>query len=119
MNLLCLEPCGEHGTESTKKAADWVLRSFRKLPGNQFEFYANYYNAQGMFQMGGRHWQEYANCMYDHYLPKQSADGSRESHEAGRTYGTTMMVLAFSVPWCQLPIYPRDETVDEEPNPLY
>jgi hypothetical protein len=21
-----------------------------------------------MFQMGGRHWQEYANWMYDHYL---------------------------------------------------
>ena len=44
-----------------------------------------------------------------------SADGSWESREAGRTYGTAMMVLAFTVPYRQLPIYQRDETVDEEP----
>jgi hypothetical protein len=115
MGLLCLELCGEHGSERTKLAADWVLRNFRELPGSQFEYYGNYYNAQGMFQIGGRHWQEYANWMYATYLPKQSSDGSWESREAGRTYGTAMMVLAFTVPWRQLPIYQRDETVDEEP----
>ena len=114
MGLLCLELCGDHGSDRTRLAADWVLRRFRELPGNQFEFYANYYNAQGMFQIGGRHWQEYANWMYAGYLPKQSVDGSWDSHEAGRTYGTAMMVLAFTVPWRQLPIYQRDETVDEE-----
>jgi len=115
MGLLCLELCGEHGGDRTKRAADWVLRNFRELPGSQFEYYGNYYNAQGMFQIGGRHWQEYANWMYANYLPKQSADGSWESREAGRTYGTAMMVLAFTVPYRQLPIYQRDETVDEEP----
>ena len=115
MGLLCLELCGEHGGARTKLAADWVLRHFRELPGSQFEFYGNYYNSQGMFQIGGRHWQEYANWMYANYLPKQSADGSWDSREAGRTYGTAMMVLALAVPWRQLPIYQRDETVDEEP----
>jgi len=114
MGLLCLELCGEHGSERTKHAADWLLRNFRSLPGNQFEHYANYYNAQGMFQIGGRHWQEYANWMYTTYLPQQAPDGSWDSHEAGRTYGTAMMVLAFTVPWRQLPIYQRDETVDED-----
>ena len=29
-------------------------------------------------------------------------------------FGGTVMVLAFTVPWRQLPIYQRDETVDEE-----
>ena len=114
MGLLCLELCGEHGSERTQRAADWLLRHFRELPNNQFEFYGNYYTAQGMFQIGGRHWQEYANWMYATYLPKQGADGSWDSREAGRTYGTAMMVLAFTVPWRQLPIYQRDETVDEE-----
>ena len=108
--------CGEHGSERTKHAADWLLRNFRSLPGNQFEHYANSYNAQGMFQIGGRHWQEYANWMYATYLPKQAPDGSWDSNEAGRVYGTAMMVLAFTVPWRQLPIYQRDETVDEEPS---
>ena len=114
MGLLCLELCGEHGSERTRLAADWVLRHFRQLPNSQFEFYGNYYNAQAMFQIGGRHWQEYANWMYANYLPKQAPDGAWESREAGRTYGTAMMVLAFTVPWRQLPIYQRDETVDEQ-----
>ena len=113
MGLLCLELCGGHGSERTKLAADWVLQNYQKLPGAQFETYGNYYNAQGMFQIGGRHWQEYADWMYAEYLPKQSSDGSWESREAGRTYGTAMMVLAFTVPYRQLPIYQRDETVDE------
>ncbi len=115
MGLLCLELCGEHDTERTRRAADWVLQHFRELANNQFEFYGNYYNAQGMFQIGGRHWQEYAAWMYATFLPKQASDGAWDSHEAGRTYGTAMMVLAFTVPWRQLPIYQRDETVDENP----
>jgi len=115
MGLLCLELCGDHGSERTQLSADWLLQHFRELAGNQFESYANYYNAQAMFQIGGRHWQEYANWMYGSFLPKQASDGAWDSHEAGRTYGTAMMVLAFSVPWRQLPIYQRDETVDEQP----
>jgi hypothetical protein len=113
MGLLCLELCGRHGSPETVKAADYVMKTFRDLPGDQFEFYGNYYNAQGMFQIGGRYWNEYANWMYGAYLKKQSEDGSWNSREAGRIYGTTMMVLAFTVPYRQLPIYQRDETVDE------
>jgi len=113
MGLLCLELCGKHGTPETVKAADYVMKTFRDLPGDQFEFYGNYYNAQGTFQIGGRYWSEYANWMYETYLKKQSEDGSWNSREAGRIYGTCMMVLAFTVPYRQLPIYQRDETVDE------
>ncbi|MCW1886491.1 terpene cyclase/mutase family protein [Luteolibacter flavescens] len=113
MGLLCLELCGKHGTPETVKAADYVMKTFRDLPGDQFEFYGNYYNAQGTFQIGGRYWSEYATWMYDTYLKKQTDDGSWNSREAGRVYGTCMMVLAFTVPYRQLPIYQRDETVDE------
>lgn len=114
MGLLCLELCGEHGKPATIKAGDYVLKNHRRLANNQFEFYGNYYNAQGMFQLGGDYWGTYANYMYDYYLPKQADDGSWHSREAGRVYGTSMMVLAFTVPYRQLPIYQRDETVDEE-----
>ena len=113
MGLLCLELCGKHGTPETIKAADYVMKDFRELPGDQFEFYGNYYNSQGTFQIGGRYWEEYAPWMYATYLKKQEGDGSWSSREAGRIYGTTMMVLAFTVPYRQLPIYQRDETVDE------
>ncbi len=113
MGLLCLELSGMHGSPESIRAADYVMKSFRELPGDQFEFYGNYYNAQGTFQIGGRYWGEYAPWMYDTYLKKQQSDGSWDSREAGRIYGTAMMVLAFTVPYRQLPIYQRDETVDE------
>ena len=114
MGLLCLELCGEHGKPSTIKAADYILESFRALEGAQFEFYGNYYNAQAMFQLGGKYWETYADWMYETYLKKQKDDGSWYSREAGQVYGTAMMTLAFTVPYRQLPIYQRDETVDEE-----
>ncbi len=113
MGLLCLELCGKHGTPETIQAADYVMKTFHDLPGDQFEFYGNYYNAQAAFQIGGRYWTEYAPWMYATYLQKQEADGSWPSREAGRIYGTAMMVLAFTVPYRQLPIYQRDETVDD------
>ncbi|MGI8603527.1 MAG: prenyltransferase/squalene oxidase repeat-containing protein [Verrucomicrobiales bacterium] len=109
---LCL--CGRFDDPQVKKAADWILTNFKKLPGNQFEFYGNYYNAQAMFQMGGKYWETYASWMYDHYVPQQKKDGSWEGTSYGRIYSTAMMVLAFTVPYRQLPIYQRDERVDEE-----
>lgn len=113
MGLLCLELCGLHGTPETEKAADYIMKTHRDLPGAQFEFYGNYYNAQATFQIGGRYWSEYASWMYETYLGKQNSDGSWHSREAGRIYGTAMMTLAFTVPYRQLPIYQRDETVGE------
>lgn len=113
MGLLCLELCGRHGAPETKTAGDYVMRTFRGLPGSQFEMYGVYYNSQAMFQLGGRYWTEWGPWMYGTYVEKQREDGSWESREAGRVYGTSMMVLAFTVPWRQLPIYQRDETVDE------
>ena len=86
----------------------------RSLPGKGHEIYGNYYNAQGMFQVGGRHWKEYADWMYEHYLKQQQDDGSWGLGGHGPVYSTSMMVLAFTVPHRQLPIYQRDETVDEE-----
>ncbi|NNE93345.1 MAG: prenyltransferase [Verrucomicrobiales bacterium] len=112
--LLCLELCGYHGTPSTYKAGDFVLANRQRIVNNAHEYYANYYNAQAMFQLGGKYWEQYADWMYTEYLPKQNANGSWSNGRNGGTYGTAMMVLSFTVPYRQLPIYQRDETVDEE-----
>ena len=114
MGLLCLELCGQHGKPENKKAADFVIQTFRDLPNDQFEFYGNYYNAQAMFQIGGKYWSTYADWMYQTYLANQKEDGSWYAKEGGVVYGTAIMTLAFTVPYRQLPIYQRDETVDEE-----
>tara|TARA_R110002096_G_scaffold54517_5_gene140539 strand:+ start:7447 stop:8514 length:1068 start_codon:yes stop_codon:yes gene_type:complete len=112
--LLCLELCGYHGHESTYKAGEYILNNFRNLPRSSHEYYGNYYNAQGMFQLGGKYWEKYAEWMYTYYIPKQKPTGSWHSRSHGEIYGTAMMVLSFTVPYRQLPIYQRDETVDEE-----
>ena len=112
--LLSLELCGRHGAEENLKAGEWILENHTKLPNAEFESYGNYYNAQGMFQLGGKYWKTYASWMYPHYLAKQEEDGSWKDNRLGGVYGSTMLILAFTVPARQLPIYQRDERIDEE-----
>ena len=112
--LLCLELCGYHGTESTYRAGTFILQNRESILDRAHEYYANYYNAQAMFQLGGAYWEEYADWMYEKYLPKQRSDGSWSNGRVSSSYGTSMMVLSFTVPYRQLPIYQRDETVDEQ-----
>lgn len=111
--LLCLELCGRHGTPDNYKAGDWILQNHRNLPRAEFEFYGNYYNAQAMFQLGGKYWRAYADWMYPYYLDRQNEDGSWKGERFGRVYGTSLMILALTVPARQLPIYQRDERVDD------
>ena len=110
--LMCLELCGRHGTPENLLAGEWILANYPNLLRAEFEFYGNYYNAQGMFQLGGKYWKQYAEWMYPHYLEEQSEDGWWKGERFGRVYGTAMMILAFTVPARQLPIYQRDERVD-------
>ncbi len=111
--LLCLELSGYHGTELTYRAGDFILQSHQKIIGSGHEIYANYYNAQAMFQLGGKYWEKYAAWMYPHYISTQAANGSWPA-KISPIYGTSMIVLSFSVPYRQLPIYQRDETIDED-----
>jgi hypothetical protein len=113
--LLCLELCGRHASEDNLKAGEWILANYRDLQRAEFEYYGNYYNAQGMFQLGGKYWRNYATWMYPHYLAEQGDDGAWRDNRFGRVYGTAIMILAFTVPARQLPIYQRDERIDEEP----
>ncbi len=116
--VLCLELCGMHGIDSSERSGDFILANRNKLVGRSHEHYGNYYNAQAMFQLGGRYWESYADWMYSQYLPRQGENGSwakgAGKSRGGDAYSTSMVVLSFTVPFRQLPIYQRDETVDEE-----
>jgi hypothetical protein len=111
--LLCLELTGHHGEDVTLKAGSYILNNYEKLPGQEYMAYGNYYNAQGMFQLGGKYWEKYSEWMYATWLPKQREDGSWPPSNIGVAYETAMVVLAMTVPYRQLPIYQRDEAVDE------
>ena len=121
--VLCLELTGSHGDEVTRRAGNYMLNVYRRIPRDDFPYYGLYYNAQAAFQLGGRYWKRIASWMYDTWLPEQKADGSwptpshcwMAKHGKGDTaYITAMAVLSLAVPYRQLPIYQRDETVDEE-----
>ena len=114
--LLCLELCGQHGHPATLRAAKYLMTSYEKLPAQERCFYGMYYTSQGLFQIGGAEWQRFSKWMYDYWIPRQSPDGHWDRGEQGNCpyYQTAMVVLAFAVPYRQLPIYQRDETVDVE-----
>ncbi|MCX7591690.1 MAG: terpene cyclase/mutase family protein [Kiritimatiellae bacterium] len=113
--ILCLELCGHHGHPVTTRAGDFLLETCHLLPRQTHAFYGVYYAAQGMFQLGGKYWQKYAEWMYDYWLPRQTPEGSWPGGNVSPVYNTAMCLLSFTVPYRQLPIYQRDETVDEEP----
>jgi len=113
--LLCLELCGQHGSPATKTAGRYLMNVYEQLPNQERCFYGMYYTAQGLFQIGGDEWQRFSKWMYDYWIPRQEPDGHWDRNEqACPYYQTAMVTLAFAVPYRQLPIYQRDETVDAE-----
>ena len=110
--LLCLELCGLHRSAVTIAAGDWILRNMGRGRSGGFFYYGIYYCAQGMFQLGERHWEKFGEHLYDTLLKLQRDDGSwpegrGNEAQAGRCYSTAMAILAMSVAYRQLPIYQR------------
>jgi len=113
--ILCLELCGKHNDPASLKAAKYLMSNYQDLTNNQRCFYGMYYTSQGLFQIGGESWKTFSAWMYKTFIPMQGLDGSWQKGEEGsKIYGTALCVLAFTVPYRQLPIYQRDETVDEK-----
>ena len=112
--ILCLELCGRHNDEDSQRGVAYLKKNYTRLKGEQRAFYGLYYASQGLFQMGGEVWQSFETWMYDTWIPEQKPEGFWERGEENCIpYQTAMCILAFTVPYRQLPIYQRDETVDE------
>lgn len=113
--LLCLELCGRHGTPPTLAAGRYIAANFRRLEKANRRLYGLYYAAQGLFQIGGEPWRNFSNWMYGFWIPLQKSNGSWDvGEDVCPYYQTSLVILAFTVPYRQLPIYQRDETVDDE-----
>jgi hypothetical protein len=112
VGLLVLELTGRHGDEITRKAGDYILKHSQRGLRHGFWHYGMYYAAQGTWQLGGRHWQSFAKAMYGRVLPLQREEGgwpanSQGTGRAGDACSTAMVLLALSVPYCQMPTYQR------------
>lgn len=117
--ILCLELCGRHDDPDSRSAARFLMNVYRDpekgMLRQEYAFYGMYYASQGLFQLGGENWKEFSEWMYATWLPRQRMDGSwtGRGNEDSPVYATSMIILAFAVPYRQLPVYQRDETVDE------
>jgi len=109
--ILCLEICGVHHSPEAVGAADSLLQDPLRADQEWF-FYGAYYCTIGMFQVGGRHWEQGKNHLIPLLLNLQAEDGSwsgRQGQERnlGTVYATSLAVLALSVEYQYLPIYQR------------
>ena len=114
--ILCLELCGKHEDPDSLAAAKYLMSVYRTEMDKQgYRYYGMYYASQGLFQIGGENWKEFSEWMYSTWVPRQRADGSwpHSGGEGNSAYTTSMIILAFAVPYRQLPVYQRDETVDD------
>lgn len=112
--ILCLELCGRHNDEASQRAVAYLRTNYERLKNEQRAFYGLNYASQGLFQMGGEGWQTFQTWMYDTWIPQQKPEGFWDRREDNSPpYQTALCILAFTVPYRQLPIYQRDETVDE------
>ena len=113
IGLLCLELAGRHRDEVTLKAGEYIIKKFKgsdPLNGETCRYYALYYVAGGMFQLGGPEWEAFAPTLYNHILKMQTENGSwpvSPPYGNEACYCTSMAILSLSVSYRQLPIYQR------------
>jgi len=95
--------------EQLKGRMQAARRRARMRFGGSHFYYGLYYCSQGMFQLGGEHWERFAAYLYEMMLKFQRDDGSwpEKGGGTGPCYSTAMGVLAMSVSYRQLPIYQR------------
>ena len=106
IGLLCLELVGQHRTEVTLAAGDYIQKQGTSYSSQLY--YTIYYCSQGMFQLGGEYWEDYAGPLYDFILKRQTGNGSfQRGSSADTSYATAMAILALSPSYRQLPIYQR------------
>lgn len=125
--ILSLSLGGQYQTPEAKSAAEWVLANGQfhlynyQLPdprtgtvetSRDRYHYGAFYCTQGMFQLGGRYWNEFFPPLAHTLVEHQRADGSwwpeiNEDAIYGHHYTTALCVLVLTTPRQLLPIYQR------------
>jgi hypothetical protein len=82
-----------------------------KAAEEEYEYYANFYAAQVLYQRQGDLWKRWYPAARDHLLSKQRSVSHRDraywESRFGDEYATAMAVLILEVPLGYLPIFQR------------
>lgn len=106
---------GDRSVPEVQKAGDYLVENPPDgKHGNEFYFYAVYYDSQALNQLGGKYWKNVYPKLVDALLPLQQDDGvfrpaGGQEDAAGDAYRTSMAVLALCVPYRYLPLYQADK----------
>jgi hypothetical protein len=119
--ILALAHAGHHNSPEAKSAADWILKQ-KFVPYNTVAPFNNdrdHYHfgvfscCQGMYQMGGRYWEEFFPQVVTVVLANQRPDGSwppdSQKWDApyGSAYTTSLMTITLGAPNQLMPIFQR------------
>ncbi len=116
--IIALAMSGEHRSNMVLQAGDWILDhpfdryNRRDHPEDRYH-YSAFYCSQAMYQIGGRHWEQFYPEFSSVLLKNQNSDGSWDAEsrihdrDVGNMYTTSLVVLALTPPWQILPIYQR------------
>jgi len=110
-----LEPDDDRGRDKLMRFLDAFPPGWGGEQYRQYFFFASFYMAQGMFQVGGERWEGFRQAMRDVLLSHQAGDGhwpftpdnAPQSRLAGPAYPTAMAVLILSLDRQFLPMYQR------------
>jgi hypothetical protein len=121
--ILALAHAGFHDSMEAQQSGRWVLENnfdsydefqdFNESWQNDRYHYGLFMCCQGMYQLGGRHWEEFFPRTVKTLLDNQRPDGSwpveryRRDGQFGNAYTTALVVLSLAAPNQFLPIFQR------------
>jgi hypothetical protein len=122
--VLALSHAGEHDSEELQRTGDWILEHdfdaynqsrMQTSASEQADLYHyGVFNcSQAMYQLGGRHWQQFFPRTVRTLLANQLPNGSWPAENRGfdgkfgRAYTTALVVLSLGAPNQLLPIFQR------------
>jgi hypothetical protein len=121
--ILALAHAGYHNSEEATSTGAWILKqSFenynRSLQNPDTKVVDRYHYSlfnccQGMYQLGGKYWQEFFPRIVPVLLANQQSDGSwpadsyRVDARFGNSYTTALVVITLGAPNQLLPIFQR------------
>jgi hypothetical protein len=121
--ILALAHAGFHDAYEAQHSGDWVLENHfdeynefqRSAPSwqNDRYHYSLFMCCQGMYQLGGRYWEEFFPRTVRTLLANQQRDGSwpveryNRDGRFGNAYTTALVILSLGAPNQFLPIFQR------------
>ena len=120
--ILAMAHTGKHNSPEAIASGEWILKHGFKTydeeivlygagwQGNRYH-YGAFFCTQGMYQLGGKYWEQFFPPLVNAFLANQQEDGSWLTKGMDKAYGssytTSLCILSLSVPDQMLPIFQR------------